>query len=360
MSDQFKIDSHKLQYHPERVAAWRQALGTWPLEQDVYPIYVEISPTAYCNHNCSFCGLDFAHTKDRIEVDALETTIEEFGRLGVKSVMFAGEGEPLLYREMPEILKLCKHHEIDTSLTTNLVPMTTDSAEAILENCKWIKVSINGGNKETYTQIHGAKPDDFERVLMNMKTLSGCRGMYDNRCTLGAQMVLLPENTGSALELAAAVRDAGFDYLVIKPYSQHLSSNVKREISYSDLGLATLLKQQESDMFKVIYRGHTIDKLSAEVPYKQCWATPFFWAYIDSKGNVWGCSCFLGKDERFCYGNIHKQSFEQIWHGDRRRENIEYLANVHDIKDCRQNCRMDECNRYLHEIQNPNAHVNFI
>lgn len=353
MGDQFRIDSHKLMFHPERVAAWKKSYGVWQLEKEIYPIYVEVSPTNVCNHNCTFCGLDFAHGKQKLNYKALERFFVNMAG-NVRSIMFAGEGEPLLYKDLGKALVYCNNIGIDTSLTTNLVPLTDSIAQDLLL-CKWIKVSINAGDPVTYSEIHRTRLDDYGRVLSNMKTLSRLREINGANCTLGAQMVLLPENTKSVFSLASDVRDAGFDYLVIKPYSQHLSSNVKRDIIYTNIGLAEDLKAYESDKFKIIYRVHVTSQM-----FTQCYATPYFWAYIDSLGNVWGCSCYFGKDERFCYGNINKKSFTDIWQSESRRNNLEFIRTSLNISDCRLNCRMDKCNRYLNELMHPNDHVNFI
>lgn len=59
MSDKYAIDSHKLMYHPTRVAQWHEAGNDWEKLKKVYPIYVEISPYGGCNHRCTFCGLDY-------------------------------------------------------------------------------------------------------------------------------------------------------------------------------------------------------------------------------------------------------------------------------------------------------------
>jgi radical SAM protein with 4Fe4S-binding SPASM domain len=98
---------------------------------------------------------------------------------------------------------------------------------------------------------------------------------------------------------------------------------------------------------------------SSDLPYEKCYATPFFWGYIMADGSVYSCSAFLG-NENFNLGNINTQTFKEIWQGDKRKQNINYVKNELDISSCRKNCRMDEVNRYLWALKHPNAHVNFI
>ncbi len=96
--DPFRIDSHKLLFHPERVAAWRAG-------EDIAPIYMEVSPAGACNHRCRFCGLDFMGYQARfLDSELFKPQLEDMARLGLKSVMYAGEGEPLLHRHIAELV----------------------------------------------------------------------------------------------------------------------------------------------------------------------------------------------------------------------------------------------------------------
>ncbi len=364
MTDKFRIDSHKLIYHPKRVSEWLEARDNPELAKKVYPIYVEISPVGFCNHRCTFCALDFMEYKNRrLNPAILAEKLSEMAELGVKSVMFAGEGEPTLYKELPEMVEHCSEIGIDTSLTTNMVPFSKQNSEIFVKNCKWIKVSINGGNARNYAEIHRTGERDFDRVVDNMKRCAAIRREKNYKCTLGAQLLLVSDNYGSVLELAALSKKIGLDYLVIKPYSQHFSSHTMKykDIDYSKyVFLQDELEKFNSSDFKVVFRINTMNKLIERAErYKKCNSVPFFWAYIMSDGGVYGCSAFL-EDDRFNYGNIHEKAFKQIWEGMKRQDNIRYIQNELCIDDCRINCRMDEINRYLWELMNPTGHVNFI
>jgi radical SAM protein with 4Fe4S-binding SPASM domain len=226
----------------------------------------------------------------------------------------------------------------------------------------WIKVSINAGSPEVYASVHRTKPDDFYTVIANLKSAAGFIKDNNLSCTLGAQIVLIPENADGIESLAEQLKNAGVHYLVIKPYSQHLKSHTRRyeDTDYSSfLEMSERLKRFNDCNFNVIFRSNTIRKLHQDDRgYDRCLALPF-WSYIDSDGNVWACSAHIG-DDRFLCGNIRTQTFQDIWSGEKRLGLLDYVAKELDPEMCRVNCRMDDINRYLWELAHPSGHVNFI
>jgi cyclic pyranopterin phosphate synthase len=354
--DKYRIDSHKLMYHIGRVSDWMKG-------ETIYPIYIEASPSGACNHRCIYCGLDFMGYRPAFyDTAKYSKVLGELGKLGVKSIMYAGEGEPFLHKEFPLILENTRAAGIDAAITTNAVLFNPQDAERVLSSTQWIKVSINAGTARTYAAIHQTRETDFEKVIENMRHAVSVKVKNNYQCALGMQMLLLPENQEEAVTLAAIARDIGMEYLVIKPYSQHPKSVTTKynSISYRDsYELADELKKFNTDEFNVVFRLNTMKKWDEnDKPYERCNALPF-WSYIDSEGNVWGCSMYL-KDTRFLYGNIFGESFEDIWNSEKRKKSLNFTNNELDPCNCRVNCRMDEINRYLWELKNPSGHVNFI
>ena len=354
--DKYRIDSHKLIYHVSRVNDWLKG-------NCIYPIYAEISPAGTCNHRCIYCALDFMEYQTRfLDSRVLKERLSEMASCGLKSIMYAGEGEPLLHKEIVDIINYTKQTGIDVAITTNGVLFREDIIESTLENITWIKVSINGGTKETYAKIHKTNPESFERVISNMSYAAKIKRERGYKCTLGMQLILLPENSEEIKLLAQRAKDIGMDYLVIKPYSQHPSSrtNKYKEIKYSDyFYLSDELNSFKDDKFSVIFRMNTMEKWDEKKRnYRHCLALPF-WSYIDAGGTVWGCSVYLN-DENFSYGNIYKNSFREIWEGEKRVNSVRWAEEELDTSRCRVNCRMDEVNRYLWELKHLPEHVNFI
>ena len=95
---QLYLDGSKLQYHLDRV-------GDWTKGKEVFPLHVEISPSSACNQRCILCCVDYkGHKPASLSKNVLLSLIEEFSGNGVKSVLLAGEGEPLLNKFLTEFM----------------------------------------------------------------------------------------------------------------------------------------------------------------------------------------------------------------------------------------------------------------
>ncbi len=365
--DLYRIDSHKLMYHPDRIARWVAAGDEWEKAKSIYPLYVEISPAGACNHRCTFCAVDYIGYKVRnLDKDLLIRRVTEMAECGVKSIMYAGEGEPLLHKHIGEIIVQTRKAGIDVALTTNAVALNDKLIHETLDSVTWIKVSVNAGSRDTYAQVHQTKADDFDRVFRNLAKAVEVKRANRYACTIGLQMVLLPENEHEAFDLAKRAKDIGADYLVIKPYSQHLMSLTTMAKGYKEFDYGRIFPMEqdllalEDEAFKVIFRRRTMEKLvEGDRHYSVCQATPFFWAYVMANGDVYGCSAYL-EDPRFRYGNLNEGSFAEIWEGEARERSFHHVRHELNISECRQNCRMDEVNRYLWDLLHPPDHVNFI
>lgn len=363
--DLYLIDSHKMIYHPEKAARVLAVNKAWERARTIYPIYMEIAPIGACNHRCVFCAVDYiGYQTVRLDYDLLAKRIPEIGLLGVKSIMYAGEGEPLLHKEMAKIVTMTKAAGMDVSITTNATVMPPGFIEQALPDLSWLKVSINAGTAATYAALHRTKESDFDKAVANMAAMVQQKRAHGLGCTLGAQILLLEENYDEIETLAKICRDdIGLDYLVVKPYSQHLFSNTQRYKTFdyqNFISYGESLAHWSTEKFSLIFRGHTMKKFTAEDRYRCCYSVPFLWGFIMANGTVSGCSTFL-LDKRFEYGNIHDNTFQEIWEGEGRRKGFEFVTNELDISECRINCRMDEINRYLHKIDTQSVpHINFI
>jgi radical SAM protein with 4Fe4S-binding SPASM domain len=294
----------------------------------------------------------------------LSERMKEAASLGVKSVMFGGTGEPLVHKRISDICGGAKLAGLDYAFTTNGILMTKGNAlpKPGLLGATWIKVSLNAGTKESYAQIHRTDEKDWDIVWSSIRTLVAMRNTTGSMTTIGVQCVVLPENAYDMGKLAYECKKAGVDYLVLKPYSQatFMLSHTYENIDYTAIRayLRTVPDMFSTKTFKVIYRGNAInEEITKKHSYDKCRATPTAWVYSMADGRVFTCSAHL-LDERFCIGNLNENTFQEIWEGEKRRENFEMMQSF-DIKQCRLNCRMNGPNKYLHQLTHA-KHIHFI
>ena len=350
-----QIEGHKLMYHVDEVSRW--------LKGDVVaPIYVEFGLINSCNHNCVFCALDYLKSKgSAIDKDVLINNLKDMADFGVKSVMFAGEGEPLMYPHISEAIEKAKEFGLDIAITTNGALLNEEKSKSILKHLSWIKFSIDAGSKETYAKIHGCSEDDFSGLISNIKFACGYRKENNLDCRIGCQILMLEDNINEVEELILKLRDLGADYLVLKPYSQHPDSINKLglDIKKHDKTLSDLSKKYSNDDFLVVYRKLTIIEVEKnEIDYETCYGVNFF-ALIDALGNVIPCNIFYEKEDYY-YGNINKNTFSEIWKSEKRKEVLKKLYGK-GCTDCRKGCRLNFVNKYLYTLKNKDIeHINFI
>ncbi len=355
--DDFKIKSHKLIYHVDRVNQWLKG-------ENIYPIYMEVSPTSACNHRCVFCAFDYRDYKPRfLEKERFKDILFELGRLGIKSIMYAGEGEPFLHKDMAEIIKHTKNSGIDVAVASNGVLFREDIAKECLPAMTWIRFSVNAGNNESHKKIHNGGENGFNKMVENISYAVELRKKNNYSCAIGAQFLLIPENKDEVSATANLFKKIGVDYLTIKPFIKHPLSRINANINfdYDDFDLDAIgrdLEKISDDNFKVIFRANIFKKLKEERRYGECLGLPFF-AEIASDGNVYTCGPYLG-EEKFCYGNIYQNSFKEIWEGEKRKEVLKMVSSDLDVKKCMKCCRLDEANNYLWDLKNLPPHVNFI
>lgn len=265
----------------------------------------------------------------------------------------------MLNADMPEIANEIKACHVDVAMSTNGVLFTEDKIRDCLASFTWIRFSIASMEESSYKKIQCGKDNDLAIVKKNLE--EAVRIKRDRRLatTLGAQCLLLPDNMQRLPDMAKQLREIGIDYLTVKPYSQHLHSENKFEINYQQMmDLEQELKQFQTEQFAIYFRANAMKKVHHKKTYAQCYGLPFM-AHIDAKGNVWPCVAHIGVKE-LCYGNIYEQTFQEIWEGQKRRKITERLKQSDINQVCREACRLDEINKYLHALKHPGEHVNFI
>ena len=353
MAENIRIDSHKLVYHPCEVAKWLRG-------ETIYPIEMEIGLSGACNHRCIFCALDYVGYKPHyLDTNLILNNLKDLSKKGLKSIVYAGEGEPLMHKDAPYIFNKTKSYGVDVALSTNGALLTREISEECLHSMTWIRFSIAAATDKTYEKIQRGRKGDLQRVYKNLQNAIQIKRNKKLNVTLGGQLLLLEDNKTEVFALAKNLRDIGLDYITIKPFSQHKYSGHLISVDYSEsLEIERQVKELATNNFSIYFRHQAIKNLSEEKPYDRCYALPFM-THISAKGEIFPCVAFVGIKD-FLYGSLYEKSFVEIWESEHTRKIMEKFSGEFLKKNCRKACRLDEMNKYLYELKNPGAHVNFI
>jgi cyclic pyranopterin phosphate synthase len=355
----YNFDGHKLYWHLDRLSAWQAG-------DLIAPIYVEVSPVSFCNHRCLFCGLDFAQVeKLRLDTAATCNALADMARLGVKSVMFAGEGEPLLHTGLADMVRSARMNGLDVSITTNGSMGNRDLWQRLVPHLSWVRFSVDAGNPETYAAVHGVKTSAFDATLESIRQALAVRNIEAGNCTIGVQFLLIDENLPDLEQAIQTFGSLGVDYLSFKPYSEHPQMLKKKGFKYSAQLIATIEAlveryRQSYGNTNIIFRKTATEAYATgSKAFDHCRALPF-WGYISSNGDIYTCSVFIN-DRRFKIGNIRQDRMDDILFGEQRRISVTHGSKDLEIShECRVNCRMARINEFLDMLSKRPEHLNFI
>lgn len=345
-------DSHKLMYHPRHLVKW--------LNGEYVPLHAEIGITNRCNHKCKFCILDWiTHGSVDIGKDVLTRTFSDMSEMGVKSIYYAGEGEPTLHPDFPYFVEYGRSLGMSQSLSTNGTLFKKDMAGRVLPHLSWIRFSVDAGTPDTYSGIHGIAPKFYDVVLDNIRECVNIKRKNGYGVDIGVQMVLMNENIMEAETLARWCKDAGVDNFQVKPAHNHPKSSYSTGMyKFVHDSLQDSLEQLQTDDFSVVVRVKSAERLVQPKKYSICHGFDYY-VIIDALGNIIPCAIFYNEPD-YIYGNLNTHSFREIWTGERRLDIIRKIADRKFATCGKYACRLDVLNRYLDRIKYPERNDEFI
>jgi len=186
-----KDETVKTNFLRQRVMTIRSVSSDILVPLPPFPKNMLIELTNRCNHRCSFCFSSFStRKKGNINPKLLVSILKEAYKLGTREVGFYLTGEPLLFKNIEQYIKLAKETGYDyIYITTNGALASCSKVKGLISaGLDSIKLSINAATRETYKAIHGK--DDFDRVVGNLKQIKSYRDRNHLKFNIGVGYVL--------------------------------------------------------------------------------------------------------------------------------------------------------------------------
>lgn len=272
-----------------------------------------------CNYTCVFCNRDGVKKIVRIEdlgidLDALVNR--------ARSVDITGYGEPTLHPEFDDIVHRLGARRVPLRFVTNGSRLTTDRVDLLRSvPIKEIVVSLNSLDPTTYRELHGRNAD-FDLVVTNTKDLLARRNF-----PVAISMVLTSRNLEDIprlIEFSRVHRPTSLAVLGLTPTIQHLyPPGLTVDDTPAHRSFLADMRQYAIREGVNILLPDLGNQATANAPVPpdrlRAMIRSCDWVYtkmfVSETGGVAPC-CW----SRMNMGDLTKQSFEEVWQGDRYRE----------------------------------------
>ena len=348
------LDGTKIAWHDQRVRDWQDG-------KRIAPITIDMALTRACNYGCHYCyAMLQENDRSIINKEIITRFLDDCADIGVKGISFVSDGESTI---SPAFVDGCKHgHSRGLAMAcgTNAYVLTRSKSEEVLPHLTYLRVNISAGEPKRYAEIMGVKEDYFHRVVDNVRNMVEIKKRDHLDCTIGLQMVLMPQYADQIIPLAKLGKELRVDYLVIK----HCSDNENGDLGVDYRGYSRLndLLHEAEELSDSEYQCTVKwSKIQAQGTrsYQRCYGAPFL-IQISGSGLVAPCGMlFNEKYKKFHIGNICEQSFKEIWSSDRYWEVMNYLAGpeFNAQKMCGTLCLQHKVNEALDNLVKGNIEI---
>lgn len=312
-------------------------------------ISFEIHLTNKCQSRCPRCFCGHLRGNQSLAKQEACSFMQQAKKLGAKSVIFSGGGEPALHSDFVEVAAQAKGMGFKIGVNTNGLSLHKIDLDTLVKIASYIRISLDAGTPEMYNITHGLDDSDFQSVLVNLKLLSEAKRRNSVECVLGTGY-LTDERTVIYREMEAFVEvsaEAGFDFAQFRPFQGNFTPIepcfTKLESKFGD-DIAVVASAQKYGRF---------DDLNHR-PYEKCWSHNFV-TIIGADAKLYPC-CELTLDPRYALGDLRQDELEKIW-----QKKEEVIGQI-DLSKCNPFCRGDMINRAMEHIVGlrANLHSDFL
>lgn len=225
------------------------------MTENRFPHLIDWAITEVCNLDCKHCR---GVPGGELSTERARELIGEIARLKPGWVIVEG-GEPLLRRDLFELLGLMRERGLEVHLISNGTLLTREVASIIKQMGVRLMISIDGATKDTYESIRAGA--DFDRVL-DAARMCAAEGILEaiNTTIMKRNYREIP----GIFELAASIGVRRLTFIGLKPCQSYIEE----------------LLEPDENREAIILACRSAEKTGIEFFFDE----PFFWATVRDSG----------------------------------------------------------------------------
>ena len=297
------------------------------------PKMIYLESTNRCNLRCKGCILYRGSWEPNRDISLKEFVMITEQLPDLERIFLHGIGEPLLNKELPQIIRYLKGREVYVLFNSNGILLTEQWQQDLIHaGLDELRISLDAASTQGYKKIR--QSDDFEQIVKNLKSLLVLQ--KQQRVIHPKMSLWFLGTTDNIAELPDFVRLAaeigiGEVYLQRLVYFQdNIGYGVARgtrTLQDATDGSSRLIQESQDIatrlgiQFNASGLSGPVESLWGEPGNKHPWSKcyrPSTLMYITANGNVLPCciSPFSTVDyDSIILGNVFNDSLEDIWSG---------------------------------------------
>ena len=321
---------------------------------DKLPRSIYIEPTSRCNEFCQQCPRTLLSREDDRDLtfEKFRYIVDQFPVL--ERVVLHGLGEPLLNKELPQMVRYLKERGTYVLFNSNGIVLTPKKGQALIDSgLDEYRLSMDGASRQTYARVRGV--DAFEKIWRNVRAFIAMQKEQNvGKPAVSLWFTAMRENLHELPELIELAAENGVPevYLQRLVYFEqglaHSRQALFRRSTPEELDIVRRAEQmckERGIRFNAAGSATPLESLMrdfGERPWSGC-RRPYTLTYITSSGNVLSC-CFAPFGHRSAkeyyeervLGNIFQEPIEAIWHGPRYEAFRRAFESEHPARHCSQ------------------------
>lgn len=287
------------------------------------PAFISVEPADFCQLRCPECpvGQKAKNKGVKIPDELYIKTIDEL-KADLLHVIFYFQGEPLLNKNLSEMISYAHQAKIFTSTSTNAQLLNSDRAkELVLSGLDKLIISIDGSTQEVYEKyrIGGS----LDKALRGVKFVREWKKTLKSATPLiEIQFVVSGANEHQIDDMKKLARSLQPNRLVFKSAQLYNFEN----------GNSLMTSIDKYARYKKMEDGKYVIKNKLANKCLRMWSG----AVINTGGELLPC-CF-DKDASHSFGNVSENSFADIWHNKKASEFRTSILNNRKQHEICRNC----------------------
>ena len=278
------------------------------------PTFVSVEPANFCQLHCPECPVGIASSPNSPIANRLMTmelfhSILDDVKEHAHTMQFYFQGEPLLNKQLPEMIAMAHQVGLYTIVSTNAQALNRSTAEALVKSgLNRIIISIDGFSEESYAayRIGGS----LHKALEGLQHLANAKAELHSRIRIELQVLRLRSNEHEWDWIKKNYKKLGATHLVFKTaqlynfeHGHPLMPTDERYSRYRKTADGTYV-HKSSPLHSTPYTIHRAFGALCLRLWSGC--------VISTTGEVLPC-CY-DKEHKYSLGNLVNQSLMGIFH----------------------------------------------